>query len=874
MYRFALHIIQITALLLFTSYLISFAEHTRQLFSFPFPLDYGEGPLITQVEQLRTGTPIWRLYADPSAPPFIIVNYPPVYLLLTALLAQVLASTLLAGRLIALLSTLGVVVALVVLAWQMAGSRRLETSSSPLAVLRSPLAAAALLFLTIPIVREWAVLMRVDMLGLCLGLWGLVALQRGGVRAIALAGLLILASLCTKPSLVAAPLAAGGWLLWRIVRSSGSLRRNTLMELIGFAGVVGLGGGLVIGVLQWASGGWFWLHVVAANANRWEAELAWSFWLAQAQLRWPLAVLAALAVWAVVQRGHGDTGTRGHGDTGTRGHGDTGTTDDGRRTLNAGRRTLNAGRRATDPPDRALSPYSVVPLSPCPDRLLLPLLYTLGGVLTAIGVGKVGAYSNYFLELYAGLVWLIVIGAQLYPLCVRQLRPTQWPIGLLLVAALALYPPLWDPDRLRPAGLIEPSPPRLALSGLWADARREAEVLSALTRVHTALAADVRAAGPLIFADLPGVAAAAGVGSRLQAFEARQLLDQGLADETALRRELANGELPLAVIDFLGNWLTPEVVALLQRRYAQDGAWGTFDMFRPVDPGPPIAIRAPWPAVGPITLNAYSLAAPLGSAYEPGELLTLALTFERPAPAVGPTPVTPTVEVRLYDSAGQVQFSAARPLLYGALPLDTWPADLPVEHLQPFSLPPNLPAGVYTLAVVVGEAGQKPGVPVNLTSLTVEPLGGRVFTETGHFVPAPLLERWAALGGNLRIGLPLTPLTPFAWGRLQCFEYACLEWRDQQVQLRNLGERLYLAETQRAPVCLNGLCPGFAPAPAQYSDLGTPISGVVQRNGWLVQWTTTARLERPPGDDTGLVGLGRLGDDTLRLPPGKPYRWP
>jgi hypothetical protein len=36
--------------------------------------------------------------------------------------------------------------------------------------------------------------------------------------------------------------------------------------------------------------------------------------------------------------------------------------------------------------------------------------YTIGGMLVGIGIGKVGAYANYFLEWYAGMVWLLTIG--------------------------------------------------------------------------------------------------------------------------------------------------------------------------------------------------------------------------------------------------------------------------------------------------------------------------------------------------------------------------------------------------------------------------------------------------------------------------------
>ena len=64
-----------------------FALHAAHLLSYPYPLDYGEGPLLAQVDLLRAGTPVWRLYGDPGAPPYAVVNYPPVYHLLAALAA-------------------------------------------------------------------------------------------------------------------------------------------------------------------------------------------------------------------------------------------------------------------------------------------------------------------------------------------------------------------------------------------------------------------------------------------------------------------------------------------------------------------------------------------------------------------------------------------------------------------------------------------------------------------------------------------------------------------------------------------------------------------------------------------------------------------
>ena len=54
-------------------------------------------------------------------------------------------------------------------------------------------------------------------------------------------------------------------------------------------------------------------------------------------------------------------------------------------------------RRDREPCVRSLGSRSSV---------LLALYYTLFGAIVAFGVGKVGAYANYFLEFYAGLIWL------------------------------------------------------------------------------------------------------------------------------------------------------------------------------------------------------------------------------------------------------------------------------------------------------------------------------------------------------------------------------------------------------------------------------------------------------------------------------------
>src|SRR6185295_991564 len=108
-------------------------------------------------------------------------------------------------------------------------------------------------------------------------------------RALLWAALPLALSLLVKPSLIAAPAAALLWLLFR------DWRRALLL-----GGLLALVGALAVVALQLGSGGWFLVHVLAANANAWDLRLAYGFWHDQMLILWPL--VAAGALGAVGQR--------------------------------------------------------------------------------------------------------------------------------------------------------------------------------------------------------------------------------------------------------------------------------------------------------------------------------------------------------------------------------------------------------------------------------------------------------------------------------------------------------------------------------------------------------------------------------------------
>jgi hypothetical protein len=389
------------------------------------------------------------------------------------------------------------------------------------------------------------------------------------------------------------------------------------------------------------------------------------------------------------------------------------------------------------------------------------------------------------------------------------------------------------------------------------------------------------AAGAPIVTDVPGVAAQAGNLARLQAFEHRQLLDAGLWDQRPLLRDLANGRVPLVALDYLGNWLSPELIALITHRYAQDGSLGCYDTYRPIEPGPLSAADLRF-AGGP-RLVGYRLGRPAGRALpQPGELLLLTLEWRRDQNAADDYEVL----AQLADTRGNVVLETTRPLLYGALPPRDW-ANETVQHLQPIALPPELPPGDYRLLISLRAQGHELAAPRALAPIVVEPPTGRLLGERGYFVPEPLLAAWRAAGGYDGPGDPIMPATPLHGYTLQCFARACMRVSGTTLERLPLGELIALGDASPPfTSAADGPEQSFAETGQRMrgtfleawnenggaAALGPPISAELLRGDQVVQYTRYARLERPI--EGGAVRLGRLGDEFLQLPGGGPYRWP
>lgn len=224
--------------------------------TFPYPLDYGEGPLLAQTVQLSSLHNIYRPNID--APPYTITNYPPLFMLLQVPFNLLFGPALWYGRLISVASALaaGLFVTLI------------------LHVLTRDLTSAAvggLLLLANPYLEVWSVLNRIDTLALALSLAGLWLLVRPSLRwsGFVLGAMLLVAAVYTRQSYgLAAPLAAFVWLLrW-------PPRRRALI-LAALVGGIGLG---LFALLNWLTDGGFFFNTITANANAFEMERLADYW--------------------------------------------------------------------------------------------------------------------------------------------------------------------------------------------------------------------------------------------------------------------------------------------------------------------------------------------------------------------------------------------------------------------------------------------------------------------------------------------------------------------------------------------------------------------------------------------------------------------
>jgi trehalose/maltose transport system permease protein len=230
--------------------LFSFFYYGWSVVAFPYPVDYGEGPLLDQVIRLANFQNIYR--PDISRPPYTIANYPPLYLLFQLPFEWFFGPAYWYGRLISWFSLLAAALFVGLIVNELTSDKRAAIMGG-------------VTLLAIPYASFWAPLARIDSLALGLSMAALFVVVRwpdkkwGVFATVAL----LTAAVYTRQSYgLAAPLAAFVWLFSRPPR---------YRAFILAAGVTVLGLSLFAGLNLLTQGGFFF-HIVTANINKFSAS--------------------------------------------------------------------------------------------------------------------------------------------------------------------------------------------------------------------------------------------------------------------------------------------------------------------------------------------------------------------------------------------------------------------------------------------------------------------------------------------------------------------------------------------------------------------------------------------------------------------------
>ncbi len=205
--------------------------------SLPFQLDYEEGNVLNAAVRINAGgTP----YPPLDKPPYVINPYGPIPYALTALAVRIAGVGFFAPRLLILAAGIAVAAGLAYLLFHFTRTRWLSF-------------AFGVSFLSVPLVRGWLYLLRVDLIGLAFAIAGLCLFTHRRLRIFA--AICFVAAVFCKYTMMAAPLACLSYLLVR--------RQHR--EAILFAASSALLGSLGFAVVQlwtdhWFAVDMFWTH--------------------------------------------------------------------------------------------------------------------------------------------------------------------------------------------------------------------------------------------------------------------------------------------------------------------------------------------------------------------------------------------------------------------------------------------------------------------------------------------------------------------------------------------------------------------------------------------------------------------------------------
>ena len=260
----------VAACLLYAA-LVSMANGLR-LARQPYQFDYEEGNVLNAAVRIIAGlTP----YPVPQSWPIVLNSYGPIPYLISAGLIRNRKPELFRPRIISL-------VAATIVAFEIG----LLASGLPDSVLLGISLGA--FFLTLPLVQEWAPILRVDFLGLAFSLGGLVVFLRLPRLHFGVPFFFAGALLC-KVTFLAAPITCV------VILVRGKRRRDLTFGML--AGVAVLG--IAIAALQWSTHGEFLFHQFGTHVD----SLSWTNYRTHAsQVLRETAVLVALTLVGIIRR--------------------------------------------------------------------------------------------------------------------------------------------------------------------------------------------------------------------------------------------------------------------------------------------------------------------------------------------------------------------------------------------------------------------------------------------------------------------------------------------------------------------------------------------------------------------------------------------
>ena len=303
--------------------------------------------------------------------PFIVFHYPPIYYLFVRAISLIVPDMLAAGRLVSGLATLAfvpLVAALVVTGWK-------DRPARLPAVVWGCAVAMGLCAVCIPNVRNWAVVMRVDMVAIALSLSGLLVGARSRSLGATIAALLLcVAALYTKQTEIAAGISVV------IITFIINPRRALVASLVAISTAI-----VTLILMQFLTNGGFSEHILGNNI----AEMKWSiFWLRLGNEARNFLVIILILICSYV----------------------------------VGSRVVSVGRRQFFIEDRSLTCAAMV------------LTHLLVSTVLLVTVAKEGSNANYFIEWY--VIGCVAIGHGLLELSQGTRRQRNVMIGLALVFAL------------------------------------------------------------------------------------------------------------------------------------------------------------------------------------------------------------------------------------------------------------------------------------------------------------------------------------------------------------------------------------------------------------------------------------------------------